>query len=308
MPTLQDLKDFDLNAANLTLWVFKGPTGPSDAIPTYSGRWVETTDDVDAALKQVVDNERNRLEETVEYGLLAQNNEASALSISTAETHAGLIVDATAAETEQRRARDSRHLFNSKLYVIKMVVGDTVIRAVRKTDRGWTTKRRRSLRSFVYEENRLAVDQRPHFEIETSVDFFIIGDDILILNKGHFESALRYRQAHQNDFQQLQGEAEFSAIFVDMQPLVDHIGLNKIQLRRAAAIRQKGHYRDPEFMDRLRERHAEYGLNIAFDGAGRIQVTPASCVDIITALLDHRLASGFSTLVYDVPSSVEVHS
>ena len=308
MPALEDLKVFDLAAAQVTLWVFKGPTGPSDAPPTYSGRWVETTDDVDAALKHVVDNARNRLEETSEYGLLAQNNEASALSISTVETHAGLIVGAAAAETEQRRTRNSRHLFNSKIYVIKLVVGETVIHAVRKTDRGWATRRRRSVRSFVYDDNRLDVDERPHFEIENSIDFFIIGDDILILNKGHFESALRYKQAHEDDFHQLQAEADFSGIFVDMQPLIQYVGVNKIQLRRAAAIRQKGHYRDPQFMARLRERHADYGLNIVFDEAGRIQVTPETCVDVITALLDHRLASAFSTLIYDVPSSVEVHA
>jgi hypothetical protein len=307
MPALQDLKGFNLDAAQVTLWVFKGPTGPSDAAPSYSGHWVETTNDVDAALKQVVDDERSRLEETLEYGLLAQNNEASALSISTVETHAGLIVDATAAETEQRRTRDSRHLFNSKMYVIKLVSGGTVVHAVRKTDRGWATRRRRSVRSFVYDDNELAVDDRPHFEIERSIDFFVVGGDILILNKGHFESALRYKQAHQDDFQQLQGEAEFAGIFVDLQPLIDHVGANKIQLRRAAAIRQKGHYRDANFMARLRQRHAEFGLNLQFDNAGRIQVTPQTCVDVITALLDHRLASAFSSLVYDVPSSVEVH-
>lgn len=168
------------------------------------------------------------------------------------------------------------------------------------------TKRNRSVRSFIYDDNQLAVDDRPHFEIETSIDFFIVGGTILILNKGHFESALRYKQAHQNDFIQLQAEPEFSAIFVDMQPLVDHIGANKIQLRRAAAIRQKGHYRDPQFMARLRQRHAEFGLDIAFDQTDRIQVTPQTCPDVITALLDHRLASAFSTLVYDVPNSVEV--
>lgn len=43
-------------------------------------------------------------------------------------------------------------------------------------------------------------------------------------------------------------------------------------------------------MARLRERHAEFGLQIQFDEEGRIDVTPETCVDIITALLDHRLS------------------
>ena len=81
MPTLNDLKTFDVDAASVSLWVFKGPRGSGDAPPIYTGYWVETTESVDAALRSIVKNERGRIEETIEYGLLAQNNEASALLI-----------------------------------------------------------------------------------------------------------------------------------------------------------------------------------------------------------------------------------
>lgn len=94
--------------------------------------------------------------------------------------------------------------------------------------------------------------------------------------------------------------------FVDMAPLIAHVGANKIQLRRACAIRDKGHYRDMGFMDRLRANQAEYGLMITFDANGRIIATPETCAQIMTALLDHRLKSGFSTLVYDVQDTTPI--
>ena len=72
------------------------------------------------------------------------------------------------------------------------------------------------------------------------------------------------------------------------------------------AVRDKKHYLDPAFMDRVRTHHAKYGFSLQFDPEGRIIVTPETASQIITALLDHRLASGFSDNIYDVPSATQV--
>ena len=98
----------------------------------------------------------------------------------------------------------------------------------------------------------------------------------------------------------MQGEEDFQAVFVDLAPLVAHVGQNKIRLRRASAIRQKGHYRDKAFMGRLRAQAEEYGFTIEFHQNGRIVATDATCAQIMTALLDHRLSSAFSAQIYDV--------
>jgi Domain of unknown function (DUF4868) len=306
VPTLDDLKTFNVDAAVVSLWVFKGPRGPNDAPPIYTGYWVETTDEVDAALKETVEDERARIEEPIEYGLLAQNNEASALLIAKEETNAGILVDAVAAETENRRVQSAQRLQNAMFYLIKMVHNDTILYAIRRTTSGWKTKRARSSRSIFFLENRLDLDHRPHFDLEKAIDFFIVGENLLILNKGHFESILRYKETHQSDFLALQAEVEFAGIFTNLDPLVQHVGVNKIQLRRMSAVRQKGHYRDTEFMDRLRQHHAEYGLTFQFDGDGKIIATPETSSQIITALLDHRLASGFSRKIYDVQDAKPV--
>ncbi|MBB3411947.1 hypothetical protein FHT87_005914 [Rhizobium sp. BK316] len=306
MPALEDLRALDLATAQVTLWTIKGPTGAAAEAPHFSGRWVETTDEVDAALKESLVAELAKIEEVIEYGLLAQNNEASALQIPADETHAGLLLDEVAAELDGKKASQINHLLNSKFYVAKFIVDEQIAFAVRKTEPSWKTKKAASFRNLYFADQQLAIDDRPHFELSKTFDFVIFGDTILVRNKAAFESLLRYKSTQREDFVELQAEEEFLAAFVDVAPLVEYVGDNKIQLRRACAIREKGHYRDADFMQRLRENQAEYGLVIQFDGDGKIVATPETCAQIIKALLDHRLKSGFSTLVYDVQDTTPV--
>ena len=95
-------------------------------------------------------------------------------------------------------------------------------------------------------------------------------------------------------------------MIAETDALESYVGDSKIQLRRVAAIRQKGHYKAPNFMSNLRRRHQEFQLNLKFGEDGRMVPTPETCRDITQALLDHRLASGFSENVYDVPDATRV--
>jgi hypothetical protein len=306
VPVLDELKAFDIDESVVSLWVFKGPRGAANAAPEYTAHWVETNADVDAVLKDTVRAERDRIEEVAQYDLLAQTNEASALLIGQDETHANALTDAIAAETENKRAKAVKQLQNSTFYIIKLLQGENILYGVRRTSSIWKTRRQLSAHSLILADNTLALDNKPRFDIESTVDFFIFGQHIVILHKGHFESTLRYKAAHAEDFLALQQEREFADIFADLAPLVLHVGANKIQLRRMCSVHQKAHYRDIEFMNRVRAHHAEYGLALQFDGNGKIVVTPETGGQVITALLDHRLASGFSKRVYDVPSATPV--
>jgi hypothetical protein len=304
--TLADLQGFKIDAADVSLWLFKGPNGPSNLAPHYPGRWIETTTKVESVLRQTVQSEIARIEETIDYDLLAQNNEASILTIPRDETHADILTNTAAADAEARKVTDSGQLLNTKFYVIKFVHQGSILYAVRRTAAVWKTKPARAAYSIFYTENRLDVDTRPHFNLERSIDFIVYDDRVFIFHKGAFESVLRYKQAHLNDFTELQTDSEFVNAFVDTAPLVEHVGTNKIRLRRVSALRDKGHFRDADFMARLRERGAEFGFSIRFDNDGRIVATPETAAEILTALLDHRLASAFSQVIYDVQDSTPV--
>ena len=303
MAALDTVQDLNVNDAVVTLWTFRGPTGPAHGNPSYTGRWARTTDDVDEALKTSFVDEVNRIEEVKNYGLLEENHETSALLIALDETHAGYVLEKCAAETQNRQASTREHIANSKFYLAKFSFQDTVVYGVRKTDQTWRTRRARNTRSMIFSDGELDIDDRPRFDISRRFDFIIADEEILCLHKRNFESILRYKQAHQNDFAELQGEAEFVAAFADMAPLVEFVGNNKIQLRRTSAIKQKGHYRRAGFMENLRQRHKECGLTLEFNGQGQIVATAETCSDIVTALLDHRLTSRFSEMYFDVPSS-----
>ena len=277
-----------------------------DSKPSFKGRWVETTDDLDHALKAAVSDERNRIEEVQEYSLLAQNNEASVLGITAIETHAGLVINQAAGEVAQKKVVQLKEIQNTSFYAIKLVSQDVVIFAIRKADASWRAKKVFSAISVVFADNQLGLDLDPGFNISKSIDFFVVGDDVLISNKTNFESVLNYKQAHKDDFVELQAEPEFLAVFSSMELLIAHIGENKIQLRRASAIRQKGHYKDSNFMKNLKNSHAQFGLHLQFDDQGKIVPSPESCRDIMQALLDHRLTSAFSNNVYDVPDATNV--
>lgn len=307
MAALDDLKAFNIDEAHIVLWVFKGPRGPATQAPVYTGKWVQTDAAVDQKLKDAFSKERNRIEEVLEYSLLAENNEASVLRIGTDETYAHVVTGAAGEETEGNRARREKDLINTTFYAIKAVHGDTVIFAVRQADKSWKSRHRKSLRStLIMKEHELTVDDTPRFDIHDGVNFFVVGNELLVGGKRQFESILRYKEAHITEFDDLKAEPDFSGIFSDMQHLDAHIRNNKIQLRRAQAIRQKGHYKDVNFMQRLRENHVHFGFHINFDDTGLIVPTPETCSEIITALLDHRLSSAFSENIYDVQNTTTV--
>ncbi len=305
MPLPQGLKEFDIANATVQVWLYKKPVQPEGGIRVV-GRWIDTDTDLDQALKQAVANKRDSILEVNSYSLLAATNDGIALQIDALETHAGAITAEAANPLPGRKVTKLKEVQNTKFYVVKLVNGDQVLHAVRKTDESWQSQKARNYLSVFFVDDQLGLNQNPGFNISRDIDFFIIGDDVVITNKPAFESVLNYKEAHAQDFQMLQAEAPFLSLFSTLDPLVSFVGTNKLHLRRSCAIRQKGHYRDADFMNRLRQRYAECGLNLTFDEEGRLVPTPENCADIIRALLDHRLSSLFSQKNYDVPDATVV--
>lgn len=298
---------FDVAHATVALWLFRKAPQPAGQPPKYVARWIDTHDELDSALKEAVAGKRERISEVQGYSLLAQNNEASALRIDALETHADLILSAAATETSALKVKEMEQIRNTDFYVIKLTRGNKALYAVRKTESSWQTKKMKDAIYAFFSNSKLGLDDKPSFRISKLIDFFIVDDEVLISHKGHFESILNYKQAHVEDFGKLQKEAIFRALFTDVAPLVQFVGANKIHLRRACAIHDKGHYKDAQFMSRLKANHAQYQLKLKFNGTGKIVPTPDTCADIIRALLDHRLLSPFSESLYDVQDATVVH-
>jgi hypothetical protein len=128
---------------------------------------------------------------------------------------------------------------NTKFYVVKLVNGDQILHAVRKTDDSWQTRKARNYLSVFFADDQLGLNQNPGFNISRDIDFFIIGDDVVITNKPAFDSVLNYKEAHAQDFQMLQAEAHFSSLFSTLEPLVSFVGTNKLHLHEPAQFVKK---------------------------------------------------------------------
>jgi hypothetical protein len=307
MPALESLHAFDIESSEIAVWTFKKSQYAGVEAPVFTGHWVETSDNLKAAIRGALSIERAKITEVLEYGILTQNNEASALSIEKDETHAELILAKIGDETPAKKVKNLKEISNSAFYVVKVVAPDgSKFFAVRRTDDSWHSKKMVGIISAVFSDDSLELNEDRSFNISNHVDFFIIDDKILISKKANFESVLSYKQAHVEDFAELTQEIEFTEIFAAIAPISSYVGKNKIRLRRALAIQQKGHYKDPVFMNNLQNNYVDYGLLLQFDNNNKLVVTEDNCNHVFTALLDHRLKSPFSENVYDVQDTANV--
>ena len=304
MPIPQFLTNFNFAESAVSLWLFR-KSGPAND-PVLTGHWVPTDDALKGVLRESIASARHQLVEANPYDLLATVDVGQCLTIGTDETHADRIVTAAAAELAPRRAQNVGHMQNTDFYVVKFTHQDNVLHAVTKTDASWKSRRTHNLISVYFSGDQLGLETDPAFSLSRGVDFFIAGDDMVILDRSAFESILNYKAAHAEDFEALQAEQHFVDLFVDMAPLIAFVGTNKLHLRRACAIREKGLYQDPQFMTRLRQNYNQAGLNLTFNAQGKIVANAAQCPDIIRALLDHRLHSLFSQAFYDVQNATVV--
>ncbi len=303
MAELEDLKAFDIAGAAVSVWTFKKST-PKGQPPVFSGRWIAVDDALAGALRESLATASDSIAETHPYGLLAQINEGGVLVLGADETHAPAIVAQTADPTPERKVRVLKQINNSAFYVVKFVApGGQTLHAVRRTDDSWRSRKATGTIAAYFGDDGLTLAPAPRFTLSRYFDFLIHGDAVFVLDKGRFESVLSYKEAQIEDFTALQAEPTFVGVFVDVAPLVSFVGTNKIHLRRACAIREKGNFSNADYMARLRQHAGQMGFGFAFDAQGRIVCTEAACPDIIKALLDHRLDSRLSGNLYDVENT-----
>lgn len=306
MAVLQDLHNYNLDLATVNFWIFKRYNRGTPPEPKYTGKWVGVDDDLKLALKTTALNFKSAITETHEYGLLAENNPSSALTIPHDETNAGKFLAESQDQIPAKRISKMEELANAEFYAVKFSSAQGNLYCVRKTDSTWKTKKRSGAIHTIFKSKTLKLDESPSFHIAKDFDMAVLDDKIFIKHKPSFESILSHKAAHQEDFADLLSQPEFQAIFTATDAVSAYVGTNAMQLRRASAIKMKGHYLDIRFMSNLKREHLSFGLNISFQQDGRITPTAESCPDIFKALLDHRLKSHFSENIYDVQNTEAV--
>ena len=298
---LVDCRRLDVAAANLSLWIFKKRNAGG-----FSAKSIDVTDALANELRRIASAAILARTEVDDYSLTAQCNEVSCLHVGTDETCFSDLAAVVNVPAEEHRVTGERDFQNLMGYVVRLRIGEQIVYCVKQVTDAWKTKKARTVINVVLHANQLDLVEDRSFTISKLIDFVVFGDDLFIMNKRAFEYMLSYKIEYANSFVELQREEAFTTRFVDMQPLIDHVGSNTMHLRRMAVIHQKAHYRDEAYMTRLREVNAQEGWDIQFDEVGRIVANENSMKVIMQVLLNHRLYSRLSLSTFDVPTSSAV--
>lgn len=301
---LAKFKEFDLADATAALWVFRKYAVGEQV--RYTAKWVDINSDVVSALSDVAAMYQGLLAETTEYAALAEVGESQALHIAADQTHISLLIDLVNQPKQENQVQTEEELQNITGYVFHLQAGNDDLYCIKKASSSWKAKKALSFVNVVFREKEMELLEDPAFRLDKSFDMFLHGPDLIVSDKRAFESLLNYKQDFAKSFQELIVAPEFSKLFATTDELVEFVGTNAIQLRRMTVIREKGFYKDPAFMARLRAENRKKKWGIAFNRAGEIVPSADTMRTIMSVLLDHRLTSLLSQTTYDVPSTIAV--
>ncbi|XDF35070.1 Kiwa anti-phage protein KwaB-like domain-containing protein [Paracidovorax avenae] len=297
------LRGFDFSASNIYLWVFKRSTTPK----RFSSFYVQTDSNLNEVLLAIVRGEINRITEWANYTYLSETNENSCLALPIVGSDFEFLKNLVDRPEPDCRARSIKDLKNADGYVVKFVHDTNVVYAIKKSTRNWKTSYLKTHINLVFRNGELSAEEDNRFAIEKNFDFYAFEQTLFIASKRAFESSMQHRASYAQAFSGLQNNTAFSALFTNMQPVVDYIGTNSIQLRRMARIEERSLFDRPGFLGALQQVSTRRGWGLNFDPVTN-QLIPCDQTirTIMQVLLDHRLLSEVTDFIYDVPDATQV--
>ncbi len=299
----QLLRAFDFANATPHLWFFKN----SRSQEKFRTFYVQTETDLNRQFKTFVNTEIERITEHSPYSYIAQTNENSCLTLDSTTTNFSNLKALVDRLEPEHRINDSNDLKGSNGYVVKYIANGVTVYAVKRSTSTWKTSYPNKYINMVFTNGELSGVVDNSFSIEKNFDFYVINNVAFIANKRGFESSMKYREAYSQAFTQLQQNPSFSNLFSDLQPIVEYVGTNSMQLRRMGVIEDKKVYTSPNFITKLMAINTARGWGLNFDLANNTIVPCAETTStILQVLLDHRLMSEITANIYDVPDAVQV--
>ena len=108
-----------------------------------------------------------------------------------------------------------------------------------------------------------------------------------------------------NNANEMYQEVTQMRLFVNIEMLQQSVGNNQRYLRKIAIIRNLGHYRNPNFLQRMQEVSAAKGWDIEFNN-DQIVFSDETSDDILILLQNKRLHSELTNEDFDVESAKPV--
>ncbi len=296
-------KNHDIDNSNVYLWVFKKSTTANG----FTAHFVQTNDKLNEQLKLIVKENFQRITEFHPYSYLAETNENSCLStVIAGSDFANLkaLVDRPEPDCRLVKIKDLKNVTG---YLVKFTHDGKTVYAIKRSAKNWKTSFSKSHINIIFKNGEMSAVEDEAFVIERNFDFYAIDTALFIANKRAFESVMEHRASYEQAFLSLQATASFSDLFTDMASLINHVGNNSIQLRRMARIEERALYISPQFLSTVQSvnNRRAWGLNFE-PQTGKIIPCDRTIKTIIQILLDHRLLSEVTDLIYDVPDATQI--
>ncbi|MGP3789186.1 DUF4868 domain-containing protein [Pseudomonas sp. B392_1p] len=301
--TFASLRAFDFANSTVHLWVFKRSTTAA----RFSAWYAQTDDALNAMLVRVVLSEMGRITEFANYTHLSQTNENSCLATLIQGSdfeHLKALVDRPEPDFRVRSVKDLR---NASGYLVKFTHNGRIVYAVKRSATNWKASYLKTHINIVFSNGELSAAEDNGFVIEKSFDFYAHDAAVFIASKGAFESAMEHRASYTQAFAALKLMPEFSSLFTNIQPLANYVGTNSIQVRRMARIEERALFSRPGFLAAVQLVNGRRNWGLNFDPAsGCIIPCDQTVRTIMQILLDHRLLSEVTDLIYDVPDATQL--
>ncbi|MGO3586361.1 MAG: DUF4868 domain-containing protein [Serratia liquefaciens] len=297
------LKNHDINNSNVHLWVFKRSTTANRFISHY----VQTDNTLNDQLKLIAQGEFRRITEFHAYSYLAETNDNSCLSTVIAGSDFANLKTLVDRPEPDCRLVNIKDLKNVSGYVVKFTHNGQTVYAIKRSAKNWKASFLKTHVNIVFKNGELSAAEDEAFVIERNFDFYAIDTALFIANKRAFESVMEHRASYTQAFTNLQATASFSDLFTDMTTIINYVGNNSIQLRRMARVEERALYLSPQFLTAVQSVNnlRAWGLNFE-PQTGKIIPCDQTVKTIIQVLLDHRLLSEVTNLIYDVPDATQV--
>lgn len=301
---IQDLQALDLSRAVVSLWLVHRQLRNKQA--SYKVLKVEVETALAKKLKQKMLSAIDGVAQLQPYQFITTDLGRDGLLLAADDTDFATIKSAIDHHDGDAVLSSMSQLEKSWGYVTCLRIDDQLVYGYRKTGSSFKTKNVGGYFSF-HNNVLIDLDHDKIFTLDLAVDFFCDGNDLIILNKNNFESAMNFRQgmeAHRDetlqDFEQL-------GLFADVGPLREAIGGNINMLRKVAAVHHNGYYKNPNYMRRLAELNQQRGWGLDIED-GKIAVNAENATLILTLLNNDRLMSELTDETFDVNQKSIVES
>lgn len=305
---LTALKGIDLSNAVVNVYVVK--TSLDNKIKRFSEiKRLSCEDDLKDQFKGYVDNGISPLEHISELRDITTNQDNRAFYVESGATDFQQAVDVIQAGGITTIASETAlNKFNSYIIQLTYGVNQQSIYAYRYVSTAWSVKNStKGAFNFEVLNNQLIAgfDEKPRFQITSSIDLIQAGDGVFVTNIKNFESAMNYEERlKERKTEAVTALCASNVITTEASyVLTSTIGTDKHLMRQLASVYSKEFYSNQDWMVKLKQAAEEAGnWLIRFDANGNIEVDDdkAYIKELLTLLQNKRVETVVDHKVCDV--------